>query len=1039
MKIENAALTDLVQPLVQNKEQDRETSKVGEQQAFFVDKADMAGGIFGEAVYQKPKADAKETLEDIANQAQQKDAVMMKNEMLFASNTTSGKDIEKMEEDGFQLMDTEVETIVTETDKIKMQLAKAGVDISIFGDGLSDEQLEELAGNEALARQLANEIAAADLPVTKENLKEAVEAAGIAQELDFPTEGAMKYMLDNQLEPTIENLYKAEFSGSSSYRAPQGNAEYEGMKEQITNVIENAGLEVTQETFADSQWLMDNEIPLTPENLLYLQDLKGIKLPAQQADTVEAIVTALKEGRRPKDGMLIEGYSLYEQAKKAAEVVEQADEESLQWLLERDMELTVENLHRANNATSGMTSETADIRENKSVIPVTAEKELALITARRQLEEARLVMTAEANYSLLKQGISIDTKPLTALVEALKAQENSYYENLLMQAGIPATGENTAIYRQTTETVEALKEVPAYTLGIPKIDEAGLEELYKEGKALEDSFKRAGESYETLMTAPRRDMGDSIQKAFANIDDILKDLGLEATEANQRAVRILAYNSLEITEESVLEMKAKDMAVQRCFANMTPSVVREMIRDGVNPLDMSIDELNQLAVEIKRELGVEEEERFSKYLWKMDRSGSMSEEERSAFLGIYRLITQVEKTDGAAIGALLEQGSPFTMRNLLTQIRSGKHSRKEYTVDDAFGGVEASGKGLSITAQIEKGYQANCVQDILQNLTPEKLGELLEDDSWLDLTPEQLAEKLKESGMKNETVVQEEALEQAYRQEKTSALEACQKAPQEVYQMLMDCDMPATVQNVLAAYEMITNRNEAFRRFFEKRPNEKNTLDEEFQAAKQKLLEDFAEAVKTPEEMAKAQKELAETAENVMKTMIDSDESVRELDIRQMKMLNTQIAIGTAQLKEETYAIPVLVGDEVTNVSLKIVRGKEKKGMVDISLSTDRLGEIVARLSAINSGISGYIASDRKTTTELFASHAAEFSQILGGENADISYVTSGNLNASGRSTNGEIGREEVSKEQGTEDYEIQTKTLYYMAESFIRLVKGLE
>lgn len=131
---------------------------------------------------------------------------------------------------------------------------------------------------------------------------------------------------------------------------------------------------------------------------------------------------------------------------------------------------------------------------------------------------------------------------------------------------------------------------------------------------MQESFERANESYETMMTAPRRDMGDSIQKAFANVDDILTDLGLETSEANERAVRILAYNNQEITEESILQMKAKDEAVQRCFRNMTPSVVREMIKEGINPLDMSIDELNRKAVEIKADLGIEEEERFSKYL-----------------------------------------------------------------------------------------------------------------------------------------------------------------------------------------------------------------------------------------------------------------------------------------------------------------------------------------------------------------------------------------------------------------------------------------
>ena len=43
------------------------------------------------------------------------------------------------------------------------------------------------------------------------------------------------------------------------------------------------------------------------------------------------------------------------------------------------------------------------------------------------------------------------------------------------------------------------------------------------------------ERYETLMTAPRRDLGDSIRKAFSNVDDILTDMSLDKTLENQRA------------------------------------------------------------------------------------------------------------------------------------------------------------------------------------------------------------------------------------------------------------------------------------------------------------------------------------------------------------------------------------------------------------------------------------------------------------------------------------------------------------------------
>ena len=1009
MKIETASLIERPQNTqVAEKQEKQGTNSIGSSAAFAIDSSARENGIFGNAVYSKPSKDAEDVMEEFSAEAEVKDATMMKNETMFAANTTSEEDAKKLEEKGYCLTEVEIPTIVTETDKIKAELAKAGVDISIFGDGLSEEQLKKLAGNEALAAQLARQIMQADLPVTQDNLEAAIEAVTMAGELSTPGEGAVKYMLDNQLPPTIGNLYKAEYSGSSVYRGTSEKQSYEGMTEQITAVILAAGMEVTSQTMADSTWLLDNEIPLTVGNLTYMQTLKNLQLPAADTAVAEAVTTAMTEGGQPKDAALAAGYSLTGQAQEAEQILADTGDKELEWLADNGMELTVEHLKEAKYA----------VRSGKEATGKATE--LALLTAKRQLEEARLAMTAKANYSLLKQGISIDTKPLAELVETLKAQEDSYYEQLLGQAGIPVTENNVAVYSQTTEAIDGLKQAPAYILGVETLTDADLQEMYEAGKSMQEEFRKAGESYETMMTTPRRDMGDTIQKAFRNIDEILTDIGLEQTPENERAVRILAYNNREITAETVLEIKAKDAEVQQCFRNMTPSVVREMIRRNQNPLDMTIEELNRQAVEIKGELGIEEEERFSKYLWKMDQKQAMTEEERSAFLGIYRLITQVEKTDGAAIGSLMQQGSPFTMRNLLTQVRSGKHSGREYGVDDDFAGVDSRSEGLSITQQIEKGYQANCMHDIAGKFTPELAEKLLQEENWQELTPEELLGRLAETD------------EDGYLKEELNDLNRAAAAPQEVYELLQECDMPASVRNILAAQELLSDANGVYRRFFEKSEKETDAL-EELAAAKEAILKEFAEAVKSPEELAKAQKELADTAERVMKTMIREDESVTSIDLRQMKLFTTQIALGTAQAKEERYAIPVLVGDEVTSVSLKIVRGKEKKGFVDIAFSTESLGSIKARLTAAKEGISGYVASDREETTQLLLEHAQGFEEELGETVADIRYITAQTIK------DGTQRDEAESKPQQDEAYQIQTKRLYHMAESFIRAVKGMK
>lgn len=893
--------------------------------------------------YERPMEKEDKTILDEVEEQGDMDAQAMKNQMTVLANTTTEEDYQKMEEEGIRVNGEEIPTIVTEMDKIKIQLAKAGVDISIFGDDLSDAQIEEVLGS-------------VNLPPTRENVTETKEALAMAQTLETPSDGAIKYMLDNELEPTIDNLYKAEHSGCS---ASEMVNDAEGIQEidfneldpQIQKILEEAGFESSDENMEDGRWLIRNEIPLTKENLENYQQLKVLELPAENEDVVSAIADAVLAGKRPKDAIL-------------------------------------------------------DIR------------------GRRKLEEARLEMSARANYAHIDKELAIDTESMVETVDALKEAEENYYKTFLSQGGVEPTQENLETYRSVEQVFEELKTVPAYTLGVEEgnLDTPG--RLHEEGKVLQDTFEKANESYEALMTAPRKDMGDSIQKAFRNVDDILADLKLESTPLNQRAVRILAYNQMEITVENITRMKALDEKVQQTFQNMTPQVVREMIKTGVNPLDMSLDELNQAAVEIKDALGIDNEtERFSKYLYQLEQNSQISEEERSAYIGIYRLIARVEKTDGAAIGMLAGQGAAFTMRNLLTAVRSSKKEGREYTVDDDFGGLEElETSGISITEQIEAGFQNDCLKDVARLISPEKMRQI---PDWENMTPEQLKQALEQMQAPSEEEVQKDYIRQGLADYQASAM-----ASEEVYQMLEQYDLPKTVETILAVQEMTGNRNGVFRKLFARAAD---TEDVTLADIEQQILEEFAEAVKRPEDMAKAQKAIADKAENVMKTMVNESD-VKSIDLKEMRMVQTQIELGTKMAKEETYHIPVLVGDEVTGISLKIVRGTEKKGQVDILFGGEHIGQVAARISVKDSKIEGYIVSDSQKTLEAFRQREEEFSAMLSaeeGQEVEMRYAHSKRVELKSIMQNHNPESQERS--------ETQTRTLYHMAESFLRTVKSLD
>ncbi len=1006
-----------------------------------VDAFDKAQKV-GQSGYDKEKVTGKSAIEELQQKMENESmsAGERKNQMAVLSNTLSPEDYRKLQEEGFSIHETDGKTIVTVTDKIKARLAKAGVDVSAMGDSLTREQLEAIGGSVAAANQLEREFAQADLPDSQENMAEGLEALNQAKELTKPSDGAIKYMLDNGLAPSIANLFLAEFSGSAGYTPPEdGEIDFDSLTERIGQVITQAGEKVNDQTIEDSKWMIKSQIPFTAENFSYVEKLRGLELPMEESQVISAVALAVSEGGRPEDAMLLPEYTLKAQAEHAMEVVMEASDEDLAYLTANNMEITIESLEQ-----------TAELRKQGKLnqtnsSPVLAEAKgaaegeeisheaLMFLKAKRVLEETRLAMTTEANRALLKQGISIDTKPLEELVESLKQQENNYYEALLGEkTGVNHTESMTQLFAETAQKVSDLKQMPAYLLGIQGRDLDTVNGLHEAGTVLKDTLDKANESYETLMTAPRADLGDSIKKAFANVDDILKDLGLEANDANERAVRILAYNSLEINEGSILAMKAADERVQRTFANLTPATVREMIHQGINPLDTDLDTLNKQAEAIRLESPEADNERFSEYLWKLEHNNEISPEERESYIGIYRLMNQVEKTDGAAIGALIAQGGELTMRNLLTAVRSSKKSGMDYTVDDEFSGVDGT-VGKSITDQIETAYQSDCMRDVLETLTPVKMQKLMESPGWEDYTPEQLKQALMQ--MSQETEAEEAKADQEYYKAQAQEVRQAAVTEEQVYSLLSKLDLPNTVDNVLAANRLMNKRNQVFNQLFNK--DEVFSGEEvDFQGIKEEILERFANAMKTPKEMAAAQEVLAETAENVMKTMIADKEHITSMDIRELKLMNAQLSIAGKMAEEENYTIPVLVGNEVTNMSLKIVRGTKKKGIVEIMFETEKAGRIAANIRAEEKGISGFVAADRKETRDRIEAHAESITGRWPVEGENIlkaAYVDELDFNKFSHSAMGEV------PEKDSESYEIQTARLYEIAKSFMESIKELE
>ncbi len=963
--------------------------------------------------YQKPSQEEDMTVAEQLDLQMDMTAQNRRNQMVVLSNTMSPEDYNKLQEAGFSLSETDSHTIITVTDEIKAVLAKAGVDISVYGDTLSKEQLEEITGSVALASQITNALEANDLPTTKENVNEVTKAVTQAQSISELGPDATAFLLKNQLSPTIENLYKAFFSGGGS--ATENELFYnttetttlENLNEQIEKLLKDSGIEGSIENKNKIKWMVSNQISVTVSSIQYMNTLTTYQ-NASISQILRGIIQAIREGKRPLEGILLNGYSLQEKAQHAMDVISNCTDQDLAHCVHMQEEITIENLSVAMEYRN----------ENGDYIEVTGS--VTFIRAKRQLEETRLAMTAEANYALLKRGISIDTKPLVDLVEDLKNQEKSYYKELLKQDNTGEINSQMNSLQATTTALSNLKSAPAYILNFESSRET-LTVLHERGQALKDVFVKANESYEALMTSPRADLGDSIRKAFANVDAILEDLGLEQTKEHQRAVRILAYNNTELTVENIQTIKAVDENVQRAFKNMTPAVTLEMIRENINPLEMDIETLNATALKIKDKLNTAEVEEFSKFLWKLEQNKEISQEERTSYIGIYRLMAQVEKGDGAAIGSLIQQGAEITMKNLLTAVRSKHKSGLDYEVSDDFGGVSSTFAGIKIDDQINASYQKNCLMDAKELITPEKM-HTIGLDTIEGLTPEELKAKL-------EAFNNEEAdLDMQYAKEQLSEYVNVLSASEDVYEYLTRYDMTNNMINVLSVSEMMRRPDKVMQRLWKGIENHSDGM-EAIAQIKAEIMETFGEAIKTPDEMVKAQETLAEIAENVMKNMIIREEQVSALDLKEMRLMTNQFRLCAQKAREESYMVPVETSEGVGGVSLKIVRKKDEKGLVDILFRQSLAGKIAASFQAQNDSVSGTITVSEERIKEQIEANIEEIKNRLKQNQTDTVTI-----------------RVAVSKDLSLEKFEnrmqgertqseVLTKRLYHIAEEFIKTI----
>ncbi len=908
------------------------------------------------------------TAEDLKALASEIDVATARDYMTVMSNTMSGEDYKKAMEEGFDPAEMDPESRETIMDHIKAVMAASGQMVAGFNDDLSEEKLKNITGRDIDTDSIRNALKEADLPDTPDNLKKIGEAVSMMAEIDELAEGSIKYMVENDLEPTVGNIYTSTFSASGDgNRQARGyygedmpgylsrkadNVDWESMKPQVEKAVEQMDIEdiPVEKRLDEARWLLEKGIPVTEEKIETLNDIRSVVFPVSARTVVTASIRAIAEGLSPKDANLSPSYkSVYEQA--------------------------------------------YDLRSR-------------LIGSEIGREEARLKMSVDANIRLIRSGISIDTDSIEDVISALRKEETELFENLLGKdsgpedndvSGDGRTGttvmsveKRLEIFTSTTQAVREIPSMPAALIGRVATEDNGrftLGRAHSVGIDYKARFEAASQTYEALGTEVRRDLGDSITKAFRNVDDILKDLGLDVNESNQRAVRILGYNSIIINEEEIRRVKIADEKLTGVIKALTPGKTLALIREGVNPLDMDIDELvnhiSELDHDPKREA-----EKYSKFLYKLEKAGGISEEERSSYIGIYRMLNSLERSDHAALGRILDSKTDMTFGNLLTALRSSKRNI-DAGIDDGFGMLTDSVKrGTSITDQIEAAFTGRLTQG------------------------------------------RTEQLEEDYIRENMEQLRQTRNADDAVFNELLENGVKITPNNIMAEEQFLASQNDLFRnlRAYARRTDKRTGEDEaRLEKALDKAAEDTVDSMEDKESALEAYRSLTQTMTETLRQMTDHGAD-SYVDIKSISLMYKQISLASGYAEAENYHIPAMIDGKLTDINLKLIHGEET-GLVNAKMETEAFGRVHSQIRIKNNSVEiSFYAESRQYLDALKPSgeHLAERMKSLGYEDTDLRFL----LGDTGRSLKGRG----VNADKNSEV--VSTKALYDIAKEFIQVIR---
>ena len=596
------------------------------------------------------------------------------------------EDYSQLEEWGLVPDEDNPEAFVTVYERIQIELMAYSDEYNAPGVNVTSEKFKSVLGSEVAVNAL-------------KHAKDMKETGKISEE-------AKKYILENNLMPTLNNVYKASHTSKNISVVnvkPLSDEQWQQLKPQVESFFEKNGFENNSGNIDNAKWIISNNLPLNVDNFIKLDELNQVDFSdeAFMSTLEENIGKTVSMGKEPMD-VLVTGKDFDETTiKEAVETVQSAMDSDVDYILKNNRKLNIKNL-----------KERIEERKKEDIDKSLYEKKEAEISTNRILIEARALLTQGSLFTMQRMGVNITYTEITVMMDITVESKNVIADNIFMLDGNKPSESDRNLLIETMDMMAGFNKLPIAVAGsvYNSSIEFTVSAVYREGNSMAQRFKLAEESYEALGTGVRKDLGDNIKKAFRNVDELLAGEGIEVNDENRRVARVLGYNSIEITVEAVQTMGNIVSQLDLVTKNLTPKAAVHLIRNGINPLNTNIEELNVQLMELNAKLYEEDNtEKYSEYLWKLEKNKSITKEERDAYIQLYRIIEHINREDGRAAGSVAKSGANLTLANLYSAVKTIRAGAIDKTVDDDFGLLESGYSEDDLTKYMENA--ANLMED----------------------------------------------------------------------------------------------------------------------------------------------------------------------------------------------------------------------------------------------------------------------------------------------------------------------------------------